>query len=68
MSKKHLCLKNEFSFQIDLQIELTIKLHSLEQNRRDFERLFTSTTRRGYFLSLTGKVFLELNWKDNCCN
>ena len=53
--------KNEFYFQIDLQIELTIKLHLLEQNRRDLEQFFTSSTRGRYFLSLTGRVFLEFN-------
>ena len=40
----------------------TIDLHSLEQNKRNLELFFTSNTRGRYFLSLTGKIFLELVW------
>ena len=61
--RKYLSLKIKFYFQIDLQNELTIKLHLLEQNSRYCKRFFTSSTRGGYFLSLTGKVFLEFNWE-----
>ena len=46
---------------------LGLKLNSIftysKKNRRDLERFFTSSTRGRYFLSLTRKVFLALNWE-----